>query len=272
MKRPKQAAPAHELWSDEETARFEAVAERDRLAPVIRLQCLGLRPEEACGLRWHRDLNLTAGTLRTQGVRTVVDGNPVEKAARTAAGKRILPLDRTLVTRQAGVRKITPYTASRHAAGSYLAHRGLSPDVIAKWLGHTDASFTMKSYVHARPEDLAPARDALAKCQADVSAAQRRVIGHGDRARLPPRNTRYRSTSTWTSSPISPGGRRQARVRVKKAGNGMYPLIRPDRGAGDSSCSRISTTRPASLARAAVGRKVRLAGWLRRIAGSEDLW
>lgn len=145
MKRPKQAAPAHELWSDEETARFEAVAERDRLAPVIRLQCLGLRPEEACGLRWHRDLNLTAGTLRTQGVRTVVDGNPVEKAARTAAGKRILPLDRTLVTRQAGVRKITPYTASRHAAGSYLAHRGLSPDVIAKWLGHTDASFTMKS-------------------------------------------------------------------------------------------------------------------------------
>lgn len=215
VKRPKQAAPAHELWSDEETARFEAVAERDRLAPVITLQCLGLRPEEACGLRWHRDLNLTAGTLRIQGVRTVVDGKPVEKAPKTAAGKRTLPLDRTLVTqlkafkalqaaeklaageayqgddyvvcdelglpyapdrlrrvwyrlmKQAGVRRITPYTASRHAAGSYLAHRGVSPDVIAKWLGHTDASFTMKTYVHARPEDLVAARDALAKRKAD---------------------------------------------------------------------------------------------------------
>ena len=64
--------------------------------------------------------------------------------------------------RQAEVRKIKPYTASRHAAGSYLAHAGVSADIIAAWLGHTDASFTMKTYVHARPEDLAAARDALA--------------------------------------------------------------------------------------------------------------
>ena len=58
--------------------------------------------------------------------------------------------------------KIKPYTASRHAAGSCLAHQGVSADIIAAWLGHTDASFTMKTYVHARPEDLAAARDALA--------------------------------------------------------------------------------------------------------------
>lgn len=64
--------------------------------------------------------------------------------------------------RQAEVRKIKPYTASRHAAGSYLDLAGVSPPVIAKWLGHTDPSFTMKTYVHARPEDLAAARDALA--------------------------------------------------------------------------------------------------------------
>lgn len=60
------------------------------------------------------------------------------------------------------MRKIKPYTASRHAAGSYLAHAGVSADIIAAWLGHTDASFTMKTDVHARPEDLAAARDALA--------------------------------------------------------------------------------------------------------------
>jgi integrase len=63
----------------------------------------------------------------------------------------------------ADVRKIKPYEATRHAAGSRLAHAGVSPDIIAAWLGHTDASFTMKTYVHARPEDLAAARDALAR-------------------------------------------------------------------------------------------------------------
>jgi integrase len=42
-------------------------------------------------------------------------------------------------------------------------HAGVSPDIIAAWLGHADASFTMKTYVHARPEDLAAARDALAR-------------------------------------------------------------------------------------------------------------
>jgi integrase len=38
----------------------------------------------------------------------------------------------------------------------------VSPAIIAKWLGHEDASFTMATYVHARPEDLASAMDALA--------------------------------------------------------------------------------------------------------------
>lgn len=65
--------------------------------------------------------------------------------------------------RQAGVPKVTPYTASRHAAVSYLANvAGVSPAVVAAWLGHTDASFTTRTYVHARPEDLAAVRDALA--------------------------------------------------------------------------------------------------------------
>ena len=64
--------------------------------------------------------------------------------------------------REAGVPKITPYAASRHAAASYLVNSGVSPAVLAAWLGHTDARVTMRTYVHARPEDLAAARDALA--------------------------------------------------------------------------------------------------------------
>jgi integrase len=209
VKRPKQAAPAHQLWSDAETARFEGAASADRLHAVITLQCLGLRPEEACALRWRRDIDLVARTLTVRRARTLVDGQPVEKEPKTRAGKRTLPLDDWLIRslkafraaqaaeklaageaydasadyaardelgvrpstaaphlvplmRQAAVPKITPYTASRHAAASYLARAAVSPAVIAAWMGHADAGFTMRTYAHARPEDLAAARDALA--------------------------------------------------------------------------------------------------------------
>jgi len=210
VKRPRQVKPEHDLWTDAETAQFEAAAAADRLHPVITLQCLGLRPEEVCGLRWRRDVNLAARTLSVKVVRTLVDGQVVEKPPKTDAGKRTLPLDDALTAslktfrarqaseklaageaytgsdyvlcdelgmpydparlrrvyyrlmRQAGVRKIKPYTATRHAAGSYLGRQRVSPAVIAAWLGHTDPSFTMRTYVHARPEDLAVARDALA--------------------------------------------------------------------------------------------------------------
>jgi integrase len=210
VKRPKQVRPVHELWTDAEAAQFEEAAAGDRLDPVITLQCLGLRPEEVCGLRWRRDVDLGERTVEIQVVRTLVDGKAVEKPPKTGAGHRVLPLDDSLTAsltsfhalqaaerlaagsayegtdyvlcdelgrpydparlrrvyyrlmRQAGVRKIKPYTATRHAAGSYLDRQGVSPAVIAAWLGHTDASFTMKTYVHARPEDLAVARDALA--------------------------------------------------------------------------------------------------------------
>jgi integrase len=60
------------------------------------------------------------------------------------------------------VPEITPYTASRHAAGSYLGRARISPAVIAAWMGHSDPGFTAAHYMHARPEDLAAARDALA--------------------------------------------------------------------------------------------------------------
>ena len=94
VKRPRQLKPEHELWSDEETAKFETVAEGDRLHPVITLQCLGLRPEEVCGLRWRRDVDIPIRTLRIQVVRTLVDGQVVEEGAqnrgreaRTASGR-----------------------------------------------------------------------------------------------------------------------------------------------------------------------------------------
>jgi integrase len=65
--------------------------------------------------------------------------------------------------KSAKVRRVTPYEAMRHAAGSRLARAGVPGHEIAAWLGHTNASFTYDNYVHARPEDLASARDALAR-------------------------------------------------------------------------------------------------------------
>lgn len=65
----------------------------------------------------------------------------------------------------AKVRKVTPYEAMRHAAGSRMARKGVPAHLIAGWLGHTDASFTFKTYVHARPEDLVEARDALSRAK-----------------------------------------------------------------------------------------------------------
>jgi hypothetical protein len=69
---------------------------QDRLHAVITLQCLGLRPEEACGLQWRRDIRPLKLQMSVNMARTLVDGKPIEKAPKTAAGCRTLPLDDAL--------------------------------------------------------------------------------------------------------------------------------------------------------------------------------
>jgi integrase len=64
--------------------------------------------------------------------------------------------------KQTGVTRVTPYEAMRHSAASRMARAGVAPQVIAAWMGHANPSFTFENYAHARPEDLAAARDALA--------------------------------------------------------------------------------------------------------------
>lgn len=78
---------------------------------------------------------------------------------------------------QAGVRKVTPYEAMRHAAGSRMARAGVQGHVIAAWMGHTKASFTYDNYVHARPEDLAAGRDALARVRREETGG---ALRHDD--------------------------------------------------------------------------------------------
>lgn len=68
-----------------------------------------------------------------------------------------------VLMKAAGVKQVTPYEAMRHAAASRLARANVPGHQIAAWLGHANASFTYDTYVHARPEDLAAARDGVVR-------------------------------------------------------------------------------------------------------------
>jgi len=51
---------------------------------------------------------------------------------------------------------------SRHTTCSLMEKAGVPVSVIAAWAGHYSGAFTMATYVHANPDDLAAGRDALA--------------------------------------------------------------------------------------------------------------
>lgn len=79
-------------WTEVEVKAFLAAIAGERLHACMLLSLLGLRPAEVCGLRWS-DVNLGAGVLAAgSNTRTLVDGRMEEKDAKSAAGKRGLPL------------------------------------------------------------------------------------------------------------------------------------------------------------------------------------
>lgn len=86
-----------EPWTGIEVKTFLAGIRGDRLQAVMLLSLMGMRPEEVCGLRWS-DVDLTAKSLRIGNVRTLVEGEVVEKEPKTEAGKRPLPLPAEVVT------------------------------------------------------------------------------------------------------------------------------------------------------------------------------
>ena len=65
------------------------------------------------------------------------------------------------VSDRAQVRRIRLHE-SRHTACSLMEKAGVAASIISAWAGHYSAAFTMATYVHANPEDLAAGRDALA--------------------------------------------------------------------------------------------------------------
>ena len=50
---------------------------------------------------------------------------------------------------------------ARHSCGTALHLRGVPLAVIAKWLGHADASITARLYIHSQDESLKAAGQSL---------------------------------------------------------------------------------------------------------------
>jgi integrase len=58
------------------------------------------------------------------------------------------------LARTAGVRLIRLHGARPHSCGTALHLRGVPLAVIAKWLGHADASTTARIYTHSQDDEL----------------------------------------------------------------------------------------------------------------------
>jgi integrase len=87
-----EVATKRQPWTVDEVQAFLAGIRGVRLAAMVMLSLIGLRPAEVCGLRWS-DVDLEAGILRAgENTRTLVDGEIEEKGAKSEKGKRGLPL------------------------------------------------------------------------------------------------------------------------------------------------------------------------------------
>jgi len=61
-----------------------------------------------------------------------------------------------------GLRRISLHD-SRHTTLTLMEHAGVPISIVSKWVGHYDAAFTQRTYVHASTDDLEQGRKALAR-------------------------------------------------------------------------------------------------------------
>ena len=70
------------------------------------------------------------------------------------------------MNRKAGLPKIRLHD-TRHTCGTLMHLRGVQAAVIAAWLGHANAAFTIKTYVHSQDPALLAAGSTLAAMYAE---------------------------------------------------------------------------------------------------------
>ncbi|MCH9668943.1 MAG: site-specific integrase [Actinomycetia bacterium] len=95
-------------------------------------------------------------------LRLGADGGPFDYVVANEAGQPYAPpvvyRHWAVAVKRAGLRHLKLHGA-RHTAATQLALDGVAPAVIAAWIGHSDASFTMKLYTHSQPDALKAAGD-----------------------------------------------------------------------------------------------------------------
>ena len=95
---PRADRPEMKAWSVDEAREFLQKVNSDRMAWAWTLALTrGLRRGELCGLKWE-DIDLDRGTLQVNRARVTVEGRAIDSLPKTAAGRRSVPLDATLVT------------------------------------------------------------------------------------------------------------------------------------------------------------------------------
>jgi integrase len=98
VRRPRAQSTVMKAWDTDQARAFLASTTTDRLSFAWSLLLTrGLRRGELCGLRWE-SVDLGAGVVRINRTRVVVDGKAIDSIPKTAAGRRSIPLDPSLVT------------------------------------------------------------------------------------------------------------------------------------------------------------------------------
>ena len=198
----------------------QVLAIGDRNRHLWYLAFSGLRRGEIAGLRWS-DISFTDHTLTVCRNRVEVGKQIVENEPKTQSSRRVLPLDDVLtrelhrafeasssaryvasdeggepytpgalthmwrdVVREAGVTAVRLHDA-RHSCATAMHLRGVPIATIARWLGHSDSSFTMRTYAHSQDHALLDASSVLS--QVLVTRAVTQASAPKTRADEPPR-------------------------------------------------------------------------------------
>ncbi|HEY5092742.1 MAG TPA: site-specific integrase [Acidimicrobiales bacterium] len=94
---PRADRPEMKAWNIDEAREFIDSVKDDRLAWAWTLALTrGLRRGELCGLKWD-DFDFERGTLRINRARVTVEGRPIDSLPKTAAGRRSVPIDASLL-------------------------------------------------------------------------------------------------------------------------------------------------------------------------------
>lgn len=180
--------PTAHLTVDEATTVLAACAGGRELVRTICAVGLGLRQEEALGLRWEDDINLDAGTLHVQRAVQRHKGEGLVIAdVKSRSSNRIIPLDPAVVAAFAGLKQMSggsgwvfpgyqpenptdprrdwqvwkdllkragvrhvPLRGARPTAASAMREAGVPAEVIAELLGHAKGSIKVaeEHYLH----------------------------------------------------------------------------------------------------------------------------